>query len=129
MGIEATLLGWSVILGLVIIAVSATATVMQRGLPWAVSARDGSDAPLTGIAGRLDRAMRNFLETFPLFAAAVLAVMVTGHANGTSALGVQLYFWARVAHVLIYAAGIPYLRTLDWAISIIGIIMLLTALL
>jgi uncharacterized MAPEG superfamily protein len=43
-------------------------------------------------------------------------------------LGAQLYFWARLVYVPVYAAGIPYLRTLIWAASIVGIVLLLTAL-
>lgn len=63
-----TMLGWSVILGLVQIALAAVFSVAQRGLPWAVSARDEGKSPLTGVGGRLQRASSNFLETFPLFA-------------------------------------------------------------
>jgi len=48
--------------------------------------------------------------------------------SGMTVLGAQLYFWARVAYVPVYAAGIPYLRTLIWAASIVGIVLLLTAL-
>jgi uncharacterized MAPEG superfamily protein len=44
-------------------------------------------------------------------------------------LGAQLYFWARLAYVPVYAAGIPYLRTLLWAASIAGIVLVLTRLL
>jgi len=39
-----------------------------------------------------------------------------------------LYFWARVAYVPLYAAGVPYLRTLVWTISLIGLVMVLAAL-
>ena len=51
-----------------------------------------------------------------------------GKSNATSALGAQLYFWARVAYVPLYAAGVPYLRTLVWTISLIGLVMVLAAL-
>lgn len=49
--------------------------------------------------------------------------------DAASALGAQLYFWARLAYVPVYAAGIPYLRTLVWVVSIVGIILLLVAML
>ena len=45
-----------------------------------------------------------------------------------TALGAQLYFWARVAYVPLYAAGIPYLRSLVWAVSVAGILMVLRGL-
>ena len=49
------------------------------------------------------------------------------HDAGT-ALGAQLYFWARLFHLPAYAAGIPYLRTLLWVASVVGLASLLAAL-
>jgi uncharacterized MAPEG superfamily protein len=125
---ELNMLMWSVVLGLVQIAIAAICSVGQRGLVWAASARDEVKPPLTGIGGRLDRARANFLETFPLFLAVVVAAHLLQRHDATTVLGAQLYFWARLAHLPIYAAGIPYLRTLIWTVSIVGIVMVLGAL-
>ena len=125
---ELCLLLWSVVLGLVQIVLAATCSVGQRGLGWAAGARDDVKPPLAGIGGRLDRARANFLETFPLFATAVLAAQLLQHHDGLTVLGAQLYFWARLVYLPVYAAGIPYLRTLIWAVSIAGIVLLLGAL-
>ncbi|MEO9078298.1 MAG: MAPEG family protein, partial [Rhodanobacter sp.] len=70
----------------------------------------------------------NFLETFPLFAVAVLLALALQRHDNMTVLGAQLYFWARLAYVPLYAAGIPYLRTLVWAASIAGIVLVLIAL-
>ena len=125
---ELNMLCWSVVLGLVQIAIAATCMIGQRGLSWTVSARDGVAPPLTGIAGRLDRARANFLETFPLFLAAVLAGHLLQRHDSMTVLGAQLYFWARLAYVPLYAAGIAYVRTLAFAVSFAGIVLLLGAL-
>jgi uncharacterized MAPEG superfamily protein len=125
---ELNMLMWSVVLGLVQIAIAAICSVGQRGLVWAASARDEVKPPLTGIGGRLDRARANFLETFPLFLAVVVAAHLLQRHDATTVLGAQLYFWARLAHLPAYAAGIPYLRTLIWVVSIVGIVMVLGAL-
>ena len=125
---ELCMLMWSVVLGLVQVALAATCSVGQRGLGWAASARDEVKPPLSGIGGRLDRARANFLETFPLFAVAVLAAHLLQRHGDMTVLGAQLYFWARLAYVPAYAAGIPYLRTLVWAASIVGIVLVLVAL-
>ncbi|THD06012.1 hypothetical protein B1991_15065 [Rhodanobacter lindaniclasticus] len=125
---ELCMLLWSVVLGLVQIALAASCSFGQRGLDWIVSARDEVKPPLVGIGGRLDRARANFLETFPLFAAAVLAAHVLQQHDQLTVLGAQLYFWARVLYVPVYAAGIPYLRSLTWAVSVAGIVLLLVAL-
>ena len=125
---ELCMLMWSVVLGLVQIAMAASGSVAQRGLDWAAGARDGVAKPLTGIPARLDRARHNFLETFPLFAVAVLLALALNRHSSLTVLGAQLYFWARLIYVPVYAAGIPYLRTLVWAVSIAGIVLVLTAL-
>ena len=123
---ELTMLCWSVVLGLAQIMIAALASLMQKGLPWAASPRDNS-TPLTGITARLDRAANNFVATFPFFIAVVLVGQLLGRHSHVTVLGAQLYFWARLVYVPIYAAGIPYLRTLIWAVSIVGIVMLLGA--
>lgn len=128
MTIEIQMLAWAIALGLAQLLIDATLVTWQRGLKWNVSARDGAPAPLTGVAARVHRAFRNFLETFPFFMAAVLAVVATGRTSADTALGVQLYFWARVVYVPLYAAGIPYVRTLVWAVSFWGLIKVLAAL-
>ena len=125
---ELTMLCWSVVLGLVQIAIAATCSVSQRGLGWAAGARDGVVSPLTGIGGRLDRARANFLETFPLFLAVVLAAHLLQRHGSMTLLGAQLYFWGRLVYVPLYAAGIAYVRTLAWAVSIVGIVLVLVAL-
>jgi uncharacterized MAPEG superfamily protein len=81
------------------------------------------------MAGRSERAYRNFLETFPFFAAAVLAVTVAGRANEHSALGVQLYFWARVAYVPLYLGAVRYVRSAAWVVAMLGLVLVLSPLL
>ena len=128
MAIELQMLAWAVVLGLAQIMVAATLGTQQRGLAWNAGARDGDPRPLTGVAARMDRALKNFLETFGFFAVAVLAVVVTQRTNAHTALGAQLYLWSRVAYVPLYAMGIPYLRTLAWAASMAGLVLVLLAL-
>jgi uncharacterized MAPEG superfamily protein len=125
MGVELKMLLWSIVLGLVQIALAASLATGQRGLGWNVGPRDSAAAQLTGAAGRLDRAARNFLETFPFFAAAVLMLSLLHRETAQTALGAQIYFWARVLYVPAYAAGINYLRTAIWAASAVGLVMLL----
>ena len=123
MSMELQMLVWSVVLGVAQIALAATFCTQQRGLAWNAGPRDDQPAPLTGVAGRLDRASHNFLETFPFFAVAVLALSLTQRGNAETAMGAQLYFWARVVYVPAYAAGISYVRTLIWAAALVGLVM------
>ena len=125
MTIEIKMLAWTVALGLFHVLLGAMLMTRQRGMKWNASARDGEAKPLVGAAARVDRGLRNFLETFPFFVAVVLAVVVTQRTSADTALGAQVYFWARLAYLPIYAAGIPYLRSLVWAVSLWGLLQLL----
>ncbi len=127
MTIELTMLALSAALGIVQIIFSAAAKNRQTGYRWAAGPRD-EPKPLTGYAGRLERALSNFLETFPLFAAAVLIADVAGVHNWMTQWGVQLYFWGRVLFVPLYTFGVCIWRTIAWNIATVGIILILLAL-
>jgi len=114
---------WSVALALLQMVVAALTATQQVGLPTLAGNREGLPA-LTGIAGRAQRAHRNMLESLVLFAALVLVAQATGKANAATALGAQLFFWARLAYALVYLVGIPWLRTGIWAVSIVGLVMI-----
>jgi uncharacterized MAPEG superfamily protein len=106
MTIELRMLALSIVLGLVQIVLASHAASLQRGYVWTASSRDEPVPALTGVAGRLERALQNFVETFPLFAAAVLIAHVTATHSWMTEWGVQLYFSARIAYVALYAAGV-----------------------
>lgn len=128
MTFELKILALSIVLGLVQIVMAAHAASLQRGYRWTASARDTAMPPLTGVAGRLDRALKNFLETFPLFAAAVLIAHIAGRNGELTYWGVQLYFWARLAYVGLYGFGVAFVRSLAWNVATLGIVLILLAL-
>ena len=129
MTVELTLLALCVGLGFVHIVVASHSASLQRGYRWSASARDEPMEPLRGVAGRLDRALKNYLETFPLFAAVVLAAHVADRHNALTKWGAQLYFWGRVVYLPLYAAGIPLVRSLVWDVAAVGILLVLVAIL
>lgn len=119
----------SVVLGIVQIIAASHAASLQRGYRWTASSRDDEPPPLRGVAARLDRALRNFLETFPLFAAVVLVAHVSDTHNALTEWGARLYFWARVVYVPLYAAGVPLIRSLVWNVAAVGILLIVAAVL
>jgi uncharacterized MAPEG superfamily protein len=125
---ELLMLTLSVLLGFVHIFAGVIAATAQYGGKWNVSARDTPMPPLGTIAGRLQRASHNFLETFPLFAVAVLIADATNRHGWMAVWGSQIYFYARVLYLPIYAAGIPLIRTVVWSVAALGIVMVLLAL-
>ena len=125
---ELMLLAWAVVLTLAQMLVAASGAASQYGVMPLFGNREGL-APLTGWAGRAQRAHRNMLENLVLFAALVLICAITNKTNATTLLGAQLFFWARLAYAVIYVAGIPYLRTAAWLASIVGLVLIFLQLL
>jgi uncharacterized MAPEG superfamily protein len=126
---EIVLLGWSVVLLLVHVALQGAAGAPELGLPYLLTARDDDRQPKSVYAGRLYRSLWNFLETYPAFVALALALAVTGQNGGLGAAGAHLWFWARVIYLPLYAFGIPVARTLAWVASVLGLILMFIALL
>src|SRR5207302_7923315 len=120
---ELALLVWSVLLTFVQMLLAVAGATAQVGLPALAGNREGL-APCTGWAGRAARAHHNMLENLVLFAALVLVAAVAGRTNSVTLLGAQLFFWARLAYAVVYVAGIPWLRTLAWLISVVGLIII-----
>ena len=51
----------------------------------------------------------------------MLLAVVAGKTNSATLLGAQLFFWARLAYAVVYLAGIPWLRTVVWFVSVVGL--------
>ena len=130
MTIELQILAWSVVLGFMYLSLATAAKTRVHGAKWNASSRDAEVPALTGVPARLDRAFQNFKETFPFFVAAVMVSefvsRTTGKQNHLSAVGAHLYFWARIAYIPLYVTGIPYVRSLVWIVSAIGILLVLS---
>ena len=119
----------SSLLGIVHLLVVAQFSRQQYGLRWVGSARDEFRRPMTGVGGRLKRAYRNFLETFPYFLAAVLVITMTGAGDRVSHWGAIAYFIGRLVYVPLYAAGTPVVRGLVWNVPLMGILAMFATLL
>jgi len=74
---------------------------------------------------RAKRAHMNLVENLPVFAAIVLVAHVAGLANATTALGAQIFFWARIAMAIAHIGGIPAVRSVSWFVSLAGLVMIL----
>ena len=125
---ELALVVWSVLLTFVQMLLAVSGATLQVGLPTLAGNREGL-APCTGWAGRAARAHHNMLESLVLFAALVLTAVGAGRTNGATLLGAQIFFWARLAYAVIYVAGISWLRTAVWFVSVIGLAIIFLQLL
>lgn len=125
---EVTVLIWSAVL-LLVQVVAQAAAASDLGPTYLLGNRDTPRESNSLVSRRLLRALRNMLETYPVFIALTVALIVTGKTGGIAATGAWLWLIARVAYVIVYAVGIPVLRTLIWAASLIGLIMMIVRLL
>ena len=121
------MLVWSGALALVQMLIAAIAAQTQVGLPMLAGNREGMPA-LTGWAARAQRAHLNMLENLAVFAIFVLVAAISGRTNATTALGCTLFFWGRVAYAIVYLAGLAWVRTAVWAVSVAGILLVLSEL-
>jgi uncharacterized MAPEG superfamily protein len=102
-------------------------TQAPGGLQWALGNRD-TKLTAPAWADRAIRAHANLTENLAPFAILVLAAHAAGKANDATALGAAIFFWARVAHFLVYTAGVVYLRTAVFFVGAVGEIMILVQL-
>lgn len=73
---------------------------------------------------RTRKAHSNLVENLVPFAVLVLVAHVGGMANETTALAATVFFWARVAHAVIFTLGIPWVRTLTFVAGFAAQVMI-----
>lgn len=127
MSFELTMLALAGLWGVVQLVAAAQAANMQYGLKWAASPRDTAMPPLKPIAGRVARNFRNYGETFPFFAAAVLIAQAAGVHDALTHWGAIAYLGGRVVYTLLYVAGVPLVRSLFWNVATFGMLAMLAA--
>lgn len=125
LSLELALLGWSVIILFIHVGLQGQLVTRERGREWNAGPRDGQAKPLGTYAGRADRALRNFQETWPAFIALALALAVSGRTGGIGSTGALVWFVARLVYIPLYLFGVPYIRSLAWLVSVIGLLLML----
>ena len=114
---------FSVLLTFVQVLITAAAANHVVGLTALAGNREGLPE-YKGFCGRAKRAHLNMIENMVLFTALVLIAAVSGKANATTAMGALVFFWARLVYAVIFLLGIPWLRTVAWTVSVIGMVMI-----
>ena len=102
--------------------------ITVRGMWGTLKNPGAADPPLHDWAQRAQRAHYNAVENLVVFAALVAAAQFAGISNELTLLGCILYFWARLAHYIIYTLGIPVLRTLSFTVGVVGEVLIAIAL-
>jgi uncharacterized MAPEG superfamily protein len=101
--------------------------IVVRGLMGAMANPSRGDKPQSPWAQRLYFAHTNAVENLVIFAALVLTLDAQGHWTESTAIACAVYFWARLAHVIVYTMGVPVLRTLAFAVGFLAQVVLVLA--
>lgn len=126
---EITVFVYTIILAFVHIMLESTVKTLHYGMGPSLGPRDDLPPPTSAMVGRAIRTKNNMLETLPLALGLLIVVQLTGVGNEMTAMGAWLYLIARVVYIPMYLLGIPWLRTLAWGASVVGLVMLLLPLL
>jgi uncharacterized MAPEG superfamily protein len=125
---ELSYLVLSVVLTFIQLVIAAVLATAQFGLPTLAGNREDMGKP-AGACGRAVRAHANMLESLVLFAILVLVAKAANVSTGLTVLGAQLFFFGRLAYAVVYLMGLPWVRTLTWAVAVIGMVLIAVELL
>jgi uncharacterized MAPEG superfamily protein len=125
---EIVMLALAVVLLLVQLFLQSISATLEMGGDYKVGPRDEARLLRGVFPGRAERAFRNLLETFPVFAALALALVVTGRNGGLGALGAEVWVVARILFVPLYLIQIPFARSLAWFVSMFALVAMLVRL-
>ncbi len=101
--------------------------VKVRGLKAAMDNPSPGDKPQSPWAQRLYFAHTNAVDNLAVFAPLVLILNSIDYSSKATVIACATYFWARLAHVIVYALGIPVLRTLVWTVGFLCQVVLVLA--
>ena len=125
---ELTCLELSVVMWLAHVLVQASFGNVELPFGYLFTSRDKPTAASGLLFGRATRALANYVENFTPFVAVALALIVTQRTGGSGALGATIWILARIVYIPLYLFGLVYVRTAVWAISIGGLLMMLSRL-
>jgi uncharacterized MAPEG superfamily protein len=91
--------------------------ILVRGLMGAMANPSRNDKPQSDWAQRLYFAHTNAVENLVIFAPLVLILDAQGYSTEGTVIACAVYFWARVAHAVVYTMGVPVLRTLAFSVG------------
>ena len=114
---ELTYLAWAALLTTVLWIPYIVGQVTTNGMLSPQDYKDPNPKTVPLWVQRANRVHINSVESLAPFAVLILIIHVTNQSNETTALLAAIFFWARLAHAVVYWMGLPYLRTLAFAVA------------
>ena len=78
----------------------------------------------THLMARADRAAKNMTENLLIFAVVAVIAVIAGAPREQTLLGGKIFFFARLLYWPLYLAGVAWLRTMTWAVALIGVALI-----
>jgi len=94
--------------------------VQVRGLGGSMANPTRNDKPHAAWATRLMFAHDNAVENLVIFAPLVLILNEIDYSTKWTVWACAVYFWARLAHLVVYTLGLPVFRTLAFTVGFLA---------
>ncbi|MEL7113383.1 MAG: MAPEG family protein [Pseudomonadota bacterium] len=123
MAIELQIVAATTLILFLVIGVQGTLVPLNQGFGWGLGSRDEAVTKTT-LQQRATRTVANHIEGMLLYVPLALIIVISDLSSDLTALGAILYFAGRATFAPLYLLGVPYLRTLAWTVSVVGILVL-----
>ena len=123
MGFELQAVVWTTVILVAVIGFQGALVPVNQGFGWGLGSRDEAREK-TALQARTDRTVANHIEGMLVFVPLALVVTISDISSTLTIWGAGLYLLGRVLFAPLYLLGVPYLRSLVWGVSLIGILMI-----
>lgn len=123
MTFELQMLFWTAVLLFGLVLVQGALVPINQGFAWGLGARD-EPRDMTALQGRMTRIVNNQIEGLAVFAVLIITAHLSGVSTGLTQLGAGLFLGARVGFAVVYAAGLPVIRSALWGLGATGLAMI-----
>lgn len=123
MPFELQIVVWTTVILFVLILIQGSLVPLNQGFGWGLGSRDAAQ-DTTVLQGRSTRTISNHVQGMLIFVPLALVAVLADLSSGLTVLGAGLYLAGRIAYAPLYLLGVPYLRSLAWAVSLTGILLI-----
>ena len=124
MTIELLLLVWSLAVFGLYLGAQSLIYRWRYGIMFAQTARDTTPRTEGALLGRAERALRNFLETYPALIILLIVAHLADRGDPLVLWGAGLWFAGRLAYLPLYLFGVPMVRSLVWCVLAAGLFLM-----
>ena len=121
---ELLLLVWSIAVYALYLGAQSLIYRWRFGLIYAQTARDAAPKPEGELLGRAERALKNFLETWPVLIILLLVADLSDRGDSLVYWGAGLWFAARLVYLPLYLFGVFMLRSIVWCVAATGLFLM-----